>query len=760
MFTRPVVCHRSRQYPSIGESMKKKLVLALLALSLLLTACEDVKISFDTPTSIPPTPSPTPTTPAPTLTVQLPGAEGTVEAFLLAWEARDYGTMYAWTTPSTQASMEPDQFTQRYVSALTAAGVVSMTTRLNSVLQQGDRAQAVYDLVWHTALMGELESQATMDLAFEGGHWGVVWNEGLIWPELFGGYFMYMDYQRPARANIYDRDGLGLAVESRLVSIGVVPGEITDETAVLNTVSAVTGLPPADIQAKYTNQPRDWYIGIADVAVEMAQSYREALETTPGIVLKEKEARYYRSGGVAPHVLGYVGLIPAEQVDAYRARGYRGDEWVGVAGLEAWGEAYLSGQPGATLRVVTADGRTHRTLAETELVPSRPIYTTWQREFQLKVQEILGDRTGSIVVLDADSGAVLAMASGPGFDPNAFVAPNATAGRAAILSDPRRPLLNRATQGAYPLGSVFKIVTMAAALEATDYAPDTTYTCTGIWSELGPGAIKHDWLEGGHGTLTLVQGLERSCDPYFYHLGLTLANHGFDLLPRYARDFGLGQPTGIEGVAEVSGLVPDPDWKLTNHSEIWTTGDTVNLAIGQGFLTVTPLQVAQYVAAVANGGTLYRPRVIDRIGAAPDGSIGEEVYQPETVGQLPVSMESLEAIRQGMEGATQRAGGTATHRFAGLTVPVAGKTGTAQAPGATSLPHSWFAGYAPSDCHLRADGAAGCEEQIAMVVMIENAGEGSSVAAPLFRQVVEAYFGLPETPLPPSALPATLTPEP
>jgi penicillin-binding protein 2 len=348
------------------------------------------------------------------------------------------------------------------------------------------------------------------------------------------------------------------------------------------------------------------------------------------------------------------------------------------------------------------------------------------------------------------------MASGPDFDPNAFIVPNAKIDRAAILSDSRRPLVNRVTQGTYPLGSVFKIVTMATALEAADYTPDSLYTCTGTWSELGPEAVKSDWLKGGHGTLTLVQGLERSCDPYFYHLGLALANVGFDALPEYARGFGLGTPTGIEGVPEDGGLVPDPAWKLENRGEGWTSGDTVNLAIGQGFLTVTPLQVVQYIAAVANGGTLYQPHVIDRIGAAPDGSAPEETIKPVVTGKLPVSDETLEAIRQGMEGATQRSGGTATHRFYGLSIPVSGKTGTAQAPGPISLPHSWFAGYAPSDC----DKLVGCEEQIAIVVLVENAGEGSTFAAPMFRQVVEAYFGLPETPLPPEAMPPTPTPNP
>ncbi len=743
--------------------MKSRFLLILFALSLLVTTCGNSNQSIsppqakDTDTAVPSQPSPTQTDPPPTATVRIPGAEGTAGAFLEALEAEDYGTMYAWTTPSTQAIIGPEAFTQRYTQALAAAGVISVTADLHSVLQQEDQAKATYGLTWHSAMVGELQAEVEMDLAFEGAHWGVVWHEGLIWPDMFGGYFMYMDYQAPARANIYDRDGLGLAVESRLISIGVIPGQISDETTLLNAVSAVTGLPPADIQSIYGGQPLDWYIPIADVTIEAAQSHREALETTDGIVIKEKEARYYPQGGIAPHIVGYVGLIPAEQLDDYLARGYRGDEWVGVAGLESWSEALLAGKPGVTLRVVTHDGKTHRTLAETELIVSRPIYTTLQRDFQLKVQEILGDRTGAIVVLDPNSGAVLAMASGPGFDPNVFILPDATAERITLLSEPRRPLLNRATQGTYPLGSVFKIITMAAALEAGGFTPESLYTCTGVWSELGPGAIKKDWLAGGHGTLTLVQGLERSCDPYFYHVGLALANVGFDTLPEYARGFGLGQPSGIEGVAEVGGLVPDPDWKLENHGEGWASGDSVNLAIGQGFLTVTPLQVARYFAAVANKGTLYRPRVIDRIGAAPDGSIPEEILEPEITGKLPISEENLSAIREGLEGATQRPGGTATHRFYGLSIPVAGKTGTAQAPGATSLPHSWFAGYAPSNCD---DLPEGCSEQIAIVVMIENAGEGSSVAAPLFRQVVEAYFGLPETPLPPEALPPTPTPGP
>ena len=732
--------------------LPKKLVLLPVIVILLITACGGGSTTTLPPMTSAAPASPlataTPLPPTPTATPP-PDPEGAALAFLAAYEARDYLGMYTWLVPSVQAQLDAKRFATLYQSALDTATVLTVTTQLRSALREGATAQVAFHLTWETALVGSLEADQTMTLRFEGGRWGVDWHEGLIWPDLEGGNLLYMDWVIPSRANIYDREGQGLAVDSRLVTVGVVPGEITDEQALLNTLSAVTGLTPAEIQARYAGQPADWYIPIADIPFDVSQAYRDALEQTPGLRLGEKDARYYRDGGIAPHIVGYVGPIPAERLAEYRAQGYRGDEWVGVAGLEAWGEPYLAGEHGGTLQVITPQGEVVKTLAERKGRVSRPLYTTLNREFQRQVQEILGDRTGAIVVLDPRDGSVLAMASGPSFDPNAFVAPLAGNQRTAILADPRRPLLNRATQGIYPLGSVFKIITMAAALEKGKYTPDTLYTCTGIWTGLGPGAIKKDWLEGGHGTITLVQGLERSCDPYFYDVGLALFTQDPQLLSDFARAFGLGQPTGIVGIPEVAGLVPDPRWKLENLGEGWSAGDGVNLAIGQGFLTVTPLQVARYVAAIVNGGILYRPRVIDRIGAAPDGSVPEEPFPAQAVERLPVSEETLAAIRRGMEGATQRWGGTAFHRFRGLSIPVAGKTGTAEAPGAEALPHAWFAGYAPAD-----------DPQIVVVVLVENAGEGSAVAAPLFRQVVEAYFGLPLTPLPPEAIPPYATPTP
>nr|HID12356.1 penicillin-binding protein 2 [Anaerolineae bacterium] len=200
------------------------------------------------------------------------------------------------------------------------------------------------------------------------------------------------------------------------------------------------------------------------------------------------------------------------------------------------------------------------------------------------------------------------------------------------------------------------------------------------------------------------------------------------------------------------GLMPDPGWKASARGEPWWVGDTVNIAIGQGYLLVTPLQVARMMAAVANGGTLYRPYVVERIGPAEDVA-PEQVHQPQAVGTLPISPEHLAAVQEALLGVTTKSIGTAPHRFAGLSIPVAGKTGTAEVGGPDTMPHSWFAAYAPAD-----------SPEIAIVVMVENAGEGSTVAAPLVRQVVEAYYGLPLSPLPPQAeegyVPPTPTPEP
>ena len=751
---------RPRRLQTVGGGRGQIVLLALFLLSqFLLTGCSN------TPTAVPITATPT-IVPTPTPIPPPPAPDTTASTFLNAWEAGDYEAMYARLSPASQAAIDAESFAQRYQNALSTATALTVSHQLQSALQEGNQAHVSFELQLDTALVGALITETVMSLSMDGGQWWVDWDEGLIWPQLQGGSYFRMEYIVPARANIYDRAGLGLATEGTIVTIGVIPSQITDENAFLDAVASVTGLSPEEIRGRYIAAPADWKVPIADIPAETSVEQNELLSSIPGIYREEKEGRTYPRGTVqsegkpdrtrlssdsvgvgavgsdhvAPHVVGWVAPVPAERLGDYRARGYRGDEWVGVSGLEAWGEDILAGQHGGVLTAVTAAGEEIATVAERPATPSRTIYTTFDRDFQEQVQQILGGRKGAIVVLDVRTGAVRALSSGPGFDPNVFVGPAGEVGRAQILADPRRPLFNRATQGTYPSASVFKIVTMSAAMEEGGMDPENTFFyCPGYWEGLGPGSRKTCWETDGHGDISLKDGLTASCDVVFYTVGQTLDGVNPDVIPRFGRGFGFGEPTGLEGVLEESGLVPDPAWKVEAIGENWWVGDTVNLAIGQGYLLVTPLQVARMIGAVANGGTLYRPYIIERIGPAGD-EIPEQVTQPQSVGTLPISPEHLASIQEGMLGVTTKSIGTAAHRFVGLGIPVAGKTGTAEVGGPDSVPHSWFAAYAPAD-----------NPEIAIAVLVENAGEGSTVAAPLTRQVVEAYYGLPISPLPPQA---------
>lgn len=729
--------------------MKQKSLLLLFVLLFWLTAC-DAEVGAPPIIEQLPTPTPRPTaTPEPTVTPIPGGAEGIGLAFFRAWEGRDYLGMYSLLTPSNQALVDSRSFVEAYQRAMETATVQSIHARAVASRQDGDWAEFTARATWKTAIVGDITRDYVMELKHENGRWGVVWNESLILPELLGGQRLYMEHRTPARANIYDIEGRALAYQGTAVTLGVIPGRIQDEAGLLAALSQVLNKSQDEIRALYASALPDWYVPIGDTTGQRLQDNLARLQPHigAGLTTNERLTRLYTEQGVAAHIVGYTGYIPAEQLAHYTSQGYRADERVGLAGVERWGEPYLGGTRGGRLTIVGPGGEHIRTVQESDPRQARSLYTTVDRDFQWAVEQALAEavvshpegQAGAIIVMDVNNGAILAMASYPTYHPNVFdpLRLDANIALNSVLNHPRRPLVNRATQGEYPPGSVFKIVTMAAGLNSGLYTPLSRYTSAGSWNRLGDSFIKYDWLEGGHGTVTLIRALTVSCNSCFYDVGYNVDAHDSYLLPETARQFGLGRSTGIVGVLDNDGLIGDPDWKLATYGEGWARGDAVNLAIGQGFITTTPLQIVNIMAAIANGGTLYRPTLINRIGAG--GGAPEEAWPSEILGELPLSPEHLAAIQEGLWEVTNSGWGTAAYQFEGFRVPVAGKTGTAETLG---RPHAWFVGYAPAAPYTRPDGTVIETPEIAIVAVMEHAGEGSEVAAPMLRRIVELYYDI------------------
>jgi penicillin-binding protein 2 len=680
----------------------------------------------------------------PTPTLKLPPADEVAFEFLQAWERDDYPAMYILLSPASQDAYPEDLFAAIYDQAVAEAAISGIASRVLAAYQPDTRAEVAFVTTFQTALFGDLEIQNEMPLSFVEGRWGIDWSPALLFPQLSDGSYLQLTTRSPSRGNIYDRNGLGLAVQGELVEVGVVPSQIEDETAVLDQLAAVLGELPSDLQARYANANPDWYIPLGRISTETGQAYYDVLNSMPGIELRPAWTRSYRQDLIAPHAVGVVGPIRQEEINLWRAEGYEGDEMVGWMGLERWGEPYLAGERGARLEIVTAQGQQIAVLAEKPPRESSSLYATFDRQFQRQVQDILGKRLGAIVVLEAHSGRVLALATYPSFDPNPFATGIDEQQWSDLQNDPRRPLVNRSTQGIYPPGSVFKVVTTAAGLEGGALTRDSEFLCQGTWTGLGPELPKPCWLSSGHGWIPLDRALTTSCDITFYQVGLLLDGVDPEMLPDYARGFGFGAPTGIQG-EEGTGQVPDPAWKRMAKGEGWAPGDAVNLSIGQSELLVTPLQVASMMAAVGNGGTLYRPSMVEMIASDPANPAW--TFEPVALMQLPVSAEHLAVIQDSLHKVTSASHGTAYEAFEGFNGSAAGKTGTAESGQAE--PHAWFAGYAPAQ-----------GPEIAIAVILEHRGMGGEFAAPLFRQVAEAYFADRTSEATPAHLPKEATPSP
>jgi penicillin-binding protein 2 len=390
------------------------------------------------------------------------------------------------------------------------------------------------------------------------------------------------------------------------------------------------------------------------------------------------------------------------------------------------------GEPGGRLSVVHCDTRAERTtIAERQAVPAKDLTLTIDINLQIAVDAAVGDVQGSAVVLDPRTGEVLALVSHPSFDPNWFVLGFSDADWAYVNDPQKRPLLNRATQAGYPTGSIFKAITTAAAMHDLGYTGDTEIDCP---SQFTIGSQTwNDWTVdegvGPQGLLTLHWGLAQSCNTVFYQIGAALDQKDPELLPNMAKAFGLGAPTGIPYLQEVAGVVPDPAWKLETVGDYWATGDAVNLAIGQGYLLATPLQMAVAYAAIANGGSVLQPYIVAQTQVP--GGTPEQVGEIKVRNKLPLNRAQIREIQSALRDQTSTEGIGSYRVFGDFAYPIAGKTGTAQnEENKSGKPHSWFASFGPY----------GETATVTTIAMVESVGEGVLFAAPITRHILEAYL--------------------
>lgn len=543
-------------------------------------------------------------------------------------------------------------------------------------------------------------------------------------------------YIQSPRGLIFDRHGELLVNNVPSFNLYVVLEDVPDRQALIDRLENLIEIDRADLERRInTRNKRQAYVpvkikeGLSLKEVTLIESHRVDLA---GIKMEAEPQRNYPHGTLAAHLLGYVGEIsPAQLQRPENADIFPGTP-VGQSGVEKSYETHIRGQVGEKEIEVDAMGHEMKTLRTVLPIRGNDVYITIDLRIQQVAEEALGANPGSIVAVDPRNGEILAMVSHPAFDPNQLSRSLSPDDWQALSQNPDHPLTNRSTQGQYPPASTFKLVMAAAALETKEVTVDDEITCFGGF-RFGRRVYK-DWKIGGHGPMNLHDALVQSCDVYFYTVGRQI---GIERLADYAFRFGLGQPTGIELASEKGGLIPTPQWKARVKGEPWFPGETISASIGQGFITVTPLQMAHLAAAVSQSGLRYRPYLIKAIRERSTGRLFE--FPPVEIRPVDLQEETFTVIREALEGVVTERHGTG-RAARSRQVPIAGKTGTAQVVGSkpgvktSDLPrklqdHAWFIAYAPVDL-----------PRIAVAVLVENGGHGGEAAAPLARRVIEEFI--------------------
>jgi len=543
-------------------------------------------------------------------------------------------------------------------------------------------------------------------------------------------------YIQPPRGMIYDRHGELLANNAPSFNLYLVLEDIANKKSLLDELARLLQMDRAELDRRINSRknnvpymPVKIKEGLSLKEVALIESHR--LELT-GTLLQPEPQRNYLYGPLAAHLLGYVGEIsPAQLQDPDNSDVMAGTS-IGQNGVEKAYDSHVRGGIGQKTIEVDAGGHEMKVLSVQEPTSGNDLYLTIDLAVQKAAEEALGKEAGTIVAINPRNGEILAMASHPAFDPNQLSQTLSSADWDSLSSDPGHPLTNRATQGQYPPGSTFKLVVASAALESKEVSQEDQINCTG-GLYFGRRLYK-DWKRGGHGLMDLHSAIVQSCDVYFYEVGRRM---GIDLLADYAFRYGLGQPTGVELTSEKSGNIPTPQWKLRVKGEPWYPGETLSASIGQGFVTVTPIQMANLIATVAMSGVRYQPHLIKAIRDRATGRLYE--FPPVQVGKLSLPEEIFSAIRRALSGVVSEPHGTGGAARSNL-VSIGGKTGTAQVVEMKAgietkslskelQDHAWFIAFAPVE-----------DPKIAVAVLIEHGGHGGETAAPPAKKVIEEYL--------------------
>jgi len=550
----------------------------------------------------------------------------------------------------------------------------------------------------------------------------------------------------PSRGMIFDRNGIRLVDNRPSFDLNIVLKDAKPVEQTVKKLSKYINVPESELMSKIENDKTVSSYKPILLKKDIGRDALAAIEVRkfdlPGVIVDVKPRRHYLERQTAAHLIGYLSEINADELNSGEYPGYTVGDYIGKFGIEKIFESFLQGKRGGRQVEVNVMGQVVRNLKTVDPQPGQNLYLTIDLRVQKKAEALLEGVAGAVVAMDPQTGQILALASSPSFDQNIFVDGMSHEQWDALVSNPLRPLENKVIHGEYPPASTFKIITAIAALEEGVIDKDTTFYCPGYYKY--GNRVYRCWRAAGHDSVNVIKALAESCDVYFYQVGQKL---GIDRLSMYAVASGLGSPTGIDLDHEAAGLIPTKEWKKRRTGVAWQGGETLSVAIGQGFDLATPLQMLVLTSAVANGGEMYKPLILKSV-YSPEGSVILE-SKKQLAGKLPVSKKTLKIIKEGLWNVVNNKKGTAwIAHVEGF--DISGKTGTAQVVGRSKerglseeelshrlKSHAWFVAYAPS-----------VDPQIAVSVIVEHGSHGSSTAAPIARDVIKTYFGQGENSTP------------